>query len=550
MAVFLRPPHAIGDSSLLRISASLVRPDPSGCPRGRALRSRPLVQNPGHPPTKPVQDFSFKPFFDLLDSVEHRGRSLDEAAGDPANFRKCTPVHATWAREAARRYLAVRAELETTRSAAGHTPLQAVAPAWVAGSKRLKQPDARGVTQYERTVWGRAYASANELVREIWIPSLGTVKRDRPPVEIAAAAHVLLRGLPSRTPFGEPSSPLPGSHIRPQRVRVIGIGLSDGSTAVLADWTAEETERRFRDTEVAATMAELADATETRPGGDCVRCVALPDCEAVPRAPGLLGVEGAARKRRSLSVSDLRAYEDCAERYHAVRVLRLRDARTESTAIRRGRAVDAWLNNRHADPDRLPCRAVPLPAELPGLADDEQSEALAMLRRHRTHCPLDGLAGHETVQPQRRVVAYDPHADVVLVADCDLVHTDRGGIVVRETKTTTGNYTHPAGLMRQYPQLALAVLLVEQGVLGGDTRRSRVELEVLRPDGVRLEELDPHDPRTANRARTVLRELTADWAADHVFRAAPAPETNCGSCEVHRWCDTGRSRTVALDSAV
>ena len=75
MAVFRKPPHAIGDSSLLRIGSALVRPDPAGCPLGRALRARPLVKAPGSPPAKPVEDFSFKPFFAVLDSVEHHSRS-------------------------------------------------------------------------------------------------------------------------------------------------------------------------------------------------------------------------------------------------------------------------------------------------------------------------------------------------------------------------------------------------------------------------------------------------------------------------------------------
>ncbi|MEU6617483.1 PD-(D/E)XK nuclease family protein [Streptomyces parvus] len=550
MTTFRKPPHAIGDSSLLRISPSLVRPDAARCPLGRALRARALVKAPGRLPAKPVQDFSFSPFFALLDAVENDGRSLDEAAEDPANFRKCTPVHVAWAREAAHRYLTARTDREAARGVAGHSPLLPVPIAWVAGSKKLAQPDARGVTQYERTVWGRGYASQDGLVREIWIPSLGTVKRDRPVVEIAAVAHVLLTGTPSLTPFGAPSTPLPGPHVRPERIRVIGVGLTDGSTETLADWTAEETEHRYLRAEVAASMAELADATEARPSTDCVRCVGLPDCMAVHRVPGLLGVDATPRKRRSLSVSDLRAYGDCAERYHAARVLKLRDGRTENAAIRRGRVVDAWLNERHADPARASCRAVPLPERLPGLMDGEQHEALAMLHRHRAHCPFDGLAEHETVEPQRRVVVYDSRADVVLVADCDLVHTDRGGVVVRETKTTMSTYTHADGLMRQYPQLALAVLLVSEGVLGGDTLRSRVELEVLRPDGVRLEELDPHDARTTARARALLVELAAGWAADRDYRAAPSSGTDCRDCEVHRWCSTGRRRIETVDGAV
>ena len=274
-----------------------------------------------------------------------------------------------------------------------------------------------------------------------------------------------------------------------------------------------------------------------------MRCVALPDCTAVPRVPGLLGVDSTPRKRRSLSVSDLRAYKDCPERYHAVRVLKLRDGRTENAAIRRGRAVDAWLNDRHAGP--FPhLLSICLP---PRRAAWTRGQRTARSPRHAptapSTLPARRAGGPRAVQPQRRVVAYDPQADVVLVADCDLVHTDRGGVVVRETKTTTSDYTDPGGLMRQYPQLALAVLLVEHGVLGGDTLRSRVELEVLRPDGVRLELLDPHDPRTAARARAELRDLAADWAADRVYRAAPSPRTDCGTCEVSRWCSTSRERS-------
>ncbi len=121
--------------------------------------------------------------------------------------------------------------------------------------------------------------------------------------------------------------------------------------------------------------------------------------------------------------------------------------------------------------------------------------------------------------------------------------------MVRETKTTASTYTHAGGLMRQYPQLALAVLLVEGGVLGGDALRSRIELEVLRPDGARLEELDPHDSRTVDRARALLRELVADWAADRGYQAAPSSGTDCRACDVHGWCATGRERTKTVDGA-
>ncbi|WP_370418373.1 PD-(D/E)XK nuclease family protein [Streptomyces sp. QH1-20] len=497
-----------------------------------------MIKAAGRLPAKPVEDFSFKPLFALLDAVECEGRSLKEAAADPTNFRKCTPVHIAWAREAAAVYLAARTAMEARRGAEGAS-LRRVIPAWVVVDA-LEQPDARGATQYEQTVWGRQYASEDGAVREIWIPSLGTVNSERPDVEIAAVADVLLNGVPSRTPFDAPADPLPWPRTRPQRVRIVGVGLLDGTTEVV-DWTAEEAGRRIQEAGLEAALVAVVEGREARPGRDCVRCAALPVCRAVPQAPGLLGVDAAPRKRRSLSVTDLRVYGECPERYHATRVLKLRDGRAENTAIRRGRAVDAWLNARHADPDRIPCRVIELPGGLPGLEDVEQPEALAMIRRHRAHCPFDGMPDREAVEPQRRLVAYDARADVLVVADCDLVYSDRGGVVVRETKTTTGSYIPPGGLMSRYPQLALAVLLVHHGVLGGDGCRSRVELEVLRPDSSRLEELDPHDPRTVARARAELQTSIAGWVADRSYPAQPRPETGCASCEVHRWCATGRS---------
>lgn len=179
MTAFRKPPHSIGDSTLLRIGASLVRPDPAGCPLGRALRARALVKAPGRLPAKPVEDFSFKPFFALLDAVEHSRPEPRPGCGGSGEFPQ---VHPSPCRLGQRGRPPLPDRQDGAGSCAGRgkpVPLLPVAPAWVAGSKKLAQPDARGVTQYERTVWGRGYASQDGRVREIWIPSLGTVKRDR-----------------------------------------------------------------------------------------------------------------------------------------------------------------------------------------------------------------------------------------------------------------------------------------------------------------------------------------------------------------------------------
>jgi hypothetical protein len=168
-----------------------------------------------------------------------------------------------------------------------------------------------------------------------------------------------------------------------------------------------------------------------------------------------------------------------------------------------------------------------------------------MIRAHRGLCPLDGLPATERVEPQRRVAVYDEQADVVVIAACDVAYTDDGGVVIRETKTAAHRFGERRSLVETFPQLALGVLLLASGVLGGDRRRSRVELEVLRPDGARLEELDPCDGLTLDRSRQVIAGLATGWAADEAYAAEPTPDFDCSDCEAARWCSVGRSRRAA-----
>lgn len=543
MSLFQIPPGVGGDDRLVRIGPPLLRQEPDACPVGRALRARPLLtQRPDRSRRKPVQDFAFAPVSNFLDAVEYKGKTLEQASADPWHTRRCTEAHARWAREAAGSYLAARAREQSVRIAGGQPPTHPVREQWV-GVDRLREPDGRGADQYERTAWGRQYAAEDGSLREIWIPSIGSVKRDRGLPEIAAAAYVAATGVPAELPYGERARPYEAPGVLPRRVRVVGVGLGDGSTHVLADWDVAEAKRQF-DVMVKGLMSRTVDGRGTRPGRDCLRCEALITCPDVPRLPGLLGVAAPPRprKRRSVSISDLRAYRDCAARYHLTRVLKLKDGRAENVALRRGRAVDAWLNERHAERPRSSCRHASLPETLPGLTAEELPMALAMIRHHRGRCPLDGLGANEEVVPQRRLGVYDPQADVVVIADCDLVYSDRGGVVVRETKTAAHRFGERQELVRRYPQLALAALLMASGALGGDPRRSRIELEVLRADGARLEEIDPFDATTIDQSRRVVTELVTGWAADETYAAEPADDFDCADCEAHRWCAVARSR--------
>ena len=534
------PPGTRGDPRLIRVGLPLLREDPRDCPRGLALRARPFVrQDPERVLGRPVKDFPLAPVMDALDLIEHKNMDVAAALAAPAVTRRCHPGHHAWTRDAVRNYLAARDREERARRAAGHPATLPVQHEWVAVNS-LPAPDPRGATRYERTVWGRRYASADGDVREIWLPSVNCVKDDRGEAEIAAAASVVLTGVPAKAAFGRPYVPARAAGPAPRHVRVIAVGCGDGEVRVLADWDAHEVSRRYESL-ARPLLKHMIGRTELNPGSGCVDCEGLRGCPQPPRAPGLLQVQEPARprRRRSASASDLRVHGKCPAQYHLTRVLHLKGAHPENIAIRRGRAVDAVLNERHRERPARGCRDLPAPAELPGLTAEESGPARRMLEQHRAVCPLYGLPAHERILVQPRLTAYDPVADAVVIADPDLLHTDAGGWVWRETKTSSGPPWEGRPLLETYPQLALAVLLMAAGVPKGDRRRSRIELEVLYEHGSVCEVIDPFDEPTVAQARSVVARLAGPWAADESY--PPAAGRHCADCEALTWCDAGRT---------
>ncbi|WP_344287576.1 PD-(D/E)XK nuclease family protein [Streptomyces synnematoformans] len=476
----------------------------------------------------------------MLDDVEHRGKSVDAAVARMRKVRTYLPAHRDWAEEAARRYLAARSAFLHERHVLGEPETRPADEEWVVIDS-LPEPDARGAARYERTAWGRRYATPDGSLRELWLPSVNVVKEDRPRAEVAEAAAVAAEGVPAHSEFRRPYRPVRGSVTLPQRVRVVAVGCGDGITAVLADRTREEAVQDFR-AHARPVLARVVEGEKLIPGSSCVDCEALATCAEPPRVRQLLGVRAPRRprRRRSVSVSDLRAHSQCPARFHLTRVLHLRSGEPESAAIRRGRAVDNWLNERHGAWREGSCRDTAPPDALPGLAEEEQPVALRLVRHHASRCPVAHLAADETVRVQPRVTAYDPDLDVIVIADADLLYTQHGGWVWRETKTAARRVWEGRPLLKAYPQLALAVLLLAAGVPGGDPRRSRVELEVLHPDGAACEELDPGDSATVDEARAALAGLAAGWALDEEYPAKPGD--HCVGCEAQRWCAPGRAQ--------
>ncbi|MFI6581763.1 PD-(D/E)XK nuclease family protein [Embleya sp. NPDC050493] len=466
------------------------------------------------------------------------------------------PGHIEWVAEAVLRYLDIRAADQAARATAGEPALHPVRYEWVVRNE-LADADRRGARVYERTAWGRRYASADGALRELRLLSFGDSKEDRPASEKAAAAYILAFGVPAYNEWGKPYLPvlnLPAQATRlPERVRVLDVGCGDDASTVLVDCTAEQARRAFVE-HAAPVLAQAVDGTGMTPGSGCVDCKALAGCAALPRTPVLLGIPALPRRlrRRSVSASDLRTHAECPAKFHMTRVLHVRSPRPENDAIQRGRAVDAWLNERHLVRHPRGCRDVELPDETTALSvgtfrlvGEPARAAVRMIAEHRALCPLDGLAAGEIVQVQKQVTVYDPELDVVIIATPDLLYTRDGGWIWRETKTAAHYLYEGKPLLRTFPQLALAVLLMAAGALGEGSARDRIELEVLYADDSSLEEIDPGCEAVVDEARQVVRELAAPWAVDETH--APRVGRQCSSCEVVEWCSAGREHIASAD---
>ncbi|UNO39414.1 PD-(D/E)XK nuclease family protein [Streptomyces sp. MST-110588] len=471
-----------------------------------------------------------------LDAIEFEGLSVREALARLARDRRCLPAHQRWAAEAVGRYLQMREQYEAARRVEGRPATRPVKHQWSVIAKR-DQADERGARRYERTAWGRRYASEDGSERELWLLSVNTLRTDRSEAEKAEAACVLARGVPVQSAFGDIHRPLADAPRLPRQVRVVGFGCGDGSHGILEDMSAEQAEQAYAD-RAREVLGRAVDSRSTRPGSSCVRCEALTGCTAVIRAPGILGVPAPRhfRKRRSLSTTDLRVHAVCPARYHLTRTLRLKPDAEESEAIRRGRAVDTWLNEQHVHGS---CFHAPLPSALPGLSADAEAQALSMLAEHQSCCPLRSLPAGARVRVQPRLTVHDPELDVVLIADPDLLYAQGGGWVWHETKTASRRPWEGASLLQSYPQLAVAVLMIEAGALESDPRRCRIDLEVLHGQGPWYGEVDPADPGTLDEARRVVAELAASWVSDETYPARPG--RHCAECEVRSCCPDASS---------
>ena len=517
------PPDGVRRASeAITVSASMLKGGDFRCPAADALKARGYRPTTNPPRTRErLEHFTLRPFMAACDA---RNGSAEFQGGRFGS--RGAPLHdglSRWSQHAVETY-------DGAFSGTSDPPLAEVRAPW---AYRYCSPgdDPRGAREYSFRVWGRCLASADGKLRELRLPVYRMSRRSPPEGFVAAAALVLAEGTP-----GPP----------PERVRIVEFALLDGQVRQLFDGTRSEARLHYREHGREALTAML-DSQEYRPGDACTNCPYVAVCPVLRKAPGLLGVDAPGRPRRSWSVTNARSYRDCPARDHLRRLhLPPDEAIERDPSAERGRAVHDYLAERHGQNSARPCTVdvpeqwVPEGFDLP---ERERDLGAGLLRRHAAVCPLRCVRDGTDVRTEPRVVRHDTDADVIVIAKPDLLYRDGDSWVWRETKTTVTDRRSHRPLLERYPQLALAVLLIARGDLGGASHRARVELEILRPGGADLEVIDPFAAAHRATAERIVRELAADWHVDDDYTATPGRA--CGRCEVARWCSAAINEEVS-----
>lgn len=528
-------PEMTGDRSLMRIGTKTV--DDAACPGYLAAKARPAMWPSRRSiARKPRLDaFPLGAVMSAVDDVEFRRVPVTTAFGRIGLMGR--PLHAGaahWARQAASVYLDAAARIDT----------EAVTPVphyWVVQRTSTQK-------SWEMYAWGRRYESPDGAVRELRLIGFGEAEdHHRAPANVAIAAYSAAFGVPASWPerWSEPFSPTAVGSSQIQRVRVMFIGLKDGSHAVLFDGTPDEAEALYA-THSRALVRLISLGGPAEPGAGCAGCKLVTACNALTRIPGILGLTDPAAPLRTWSVTNGRSHSVCPAQDYLLRLHLPREDEYSPPAVR-GQAVHEWLRARHSGPERLACTG----SDAPSPPDDWQagkwrvtgSQAAAgalMVARHAETCPFQNADQITEVRLEPTLTVHDTAANVIVIAKPDMLYLEEGAWVYRETKTRwrlPGSGQAP-DLLRDFPQLALATVLMAENALGGKPVGQRIELELLTRDGSDVLLIDPADPAEVSRARTVLRALAAPWHGDE---SAPArPGAHCAACPVRRWCPDAR----------
>ena len=540
---------------LIRVSAAHVRGEERWeCPTQIAVKARPTLQVDRDPTVRvtypPFHSFALGLARDAADAVLASGTdpevALDQVCatsqGDVADAARDV------AREALQGYLIAVARLRDT----GELPSDTVVREFFAAD----EADVR----VEWSAWGLLHVSRDGADREYHVltwEQAGSRRRDAAYLavyaRVAADATMKQDGSLWRERWSAATSQ-PGPA---QRIRVREMGMLDASDTLLLDMSADEARERFAG--VVADRVHVLGGGAFNPGSRCASCAVRYECPGPARMPGVLGVAGPALWTRGLSPGDLTTARTCTWQVHLERELSLPRARQETTeAMVRGTHLHSWLEHAHAR--LVPCSDGDLPLPGEGLGDvgeilgwDEPTYAALrpFLLQHVTVCPMhrdDIVAAY----PEQSLTAWDTDVDVVMSTRTDLVVETGEGWLVRETKSVGGHHDMPqtaAEVFERYPQVAVTLCLLADGLdpvtgsVSDVVRPSRVEVEILRPDGHVVRGFDASDAEAVLIARATIAE-----AVDTILYTPPEPTVgrHCSWCPVSRWCAAYRGAPVEI----
>ncbi|GAA1035656.1 hypothetical protein GCM10009566_00070 [Streptomyces murinus] len=534
---------ALEGGGLVRIRLGDVRRSDRQCPQRLAAKIRPGTPRArravGH-----LTDWAMSPFHDVLNLIEFERLSIEEALADwrSAPKQAVHPGLDRWTEHAVRGYLAASAAIPAAPGVLSHGALEPVSRMWA----RQRGPQKAGDPEvYEEMVTDRRYAGHG--VRELRIARMGSVReRPRDEMEIAVAVGVLAGGRPVLSPRWEKNRFALGGFSPARAVRLVEIGCVDASYRVLFEGSTEEAYACYTP-DVEAHIDKVIAGGSYRPGENCGKCDAVATCPEVPSRPGFLGISRSDQLRRSWSVTTGRSYRKCPARAHMEDLFLPREGSAEdSDAAVRGRAVHAWIEKQHRRTPSRPCEPGDVPEtpeawECGGAAVTgfQARLGIQMIGDHALVCPQREQPGGTEFHPETPVVVYDPEADVVVVAKTDLLYRIAGRWTLRETKTA--RTLSEGDLLKGYPQLALAVLLADAGVLPEGDDRCRVELERLTGSGPVVSDIDITAPDVVAQARRVLEPFLSSWYTDTRYPTKPGKA--CGDCPFTRWCPAAAERT-------
>ena len=325
---------------------------------------------------------------------------------------------------------------------------------------------------------------------------------------------------------------------RASRVRVVEVGLKDGSTTVVFDGTAQEARTAYTGAPRAAVTGVVA-GSSVEPGRQCGGCKAAGCCDGPVPLAGHLGQAAPGLKTRSVSASDLETYRTCPAQWY-LRQSNVPLEWDEGPASNRGRLVHRWLRTAHAR--GVACSPGDLPPPGPGaggvggLADDEYAIAHPYLAGHLADCPVG--PGVTVVLLDEPLYGYDMDADVVVAARPDLMFLDADGVpVLRETKTTDAALPQdePDAWDRWF-QVPWNIGLLASGAVArlGSGEPAVLEVEVLTPLGSRTYTWRLDEPGVVAMAQAEVAHRADAWHVDRTWAATPGKQ--CGWCPARRWC--------------